>query len=125
MKFHVKGDVDNFSQKEIDTILEEVAEILACEKGDILVNGVLPSMSFILVLLINEAFIERLDVLNEQDCDKLRRLNIDYFIIDEDIFWVESSKGKSNVGTFILLSIFFTKTSANSGLRLCLYMKTL
>lgn len=106
MKFHVKGDVDNFSQKEIDAILEEVAEILACEKWDILVNGVLPSMSFILVLLINEAFIEILDVLNEQDCDKLRRLNIDYFIIDEDIFWVESSKGKSNVGTFILLSIF-------------------
>lgn len=97
MKFHVQGDVDKYSKKEIDDILEGIAEMLNCEKRDILVNGVLPSMSFILVLLINEAFTLKLNALGEQDCKKLRRLKIDYFVIDRNRFLLESSKGKSKV----------------------------
>lgn len=107
VKFHVKGDVDNYSKKEIDDILEGVAEILDCEKRDILVNGVLPSMSFIIVLSINEAYIWRLDVLSKQDCNKLRRLNIDYLIVDEYLFFLESPKGKSKMVNCFIKHVFF------------------
>lgn len=113
MKFHVKGDVDNYSKKEIDDILEGVAEMLDCEKRDILVNGVLPSMSFIIVLSINEAYIWRLNFLSKQDCNKLRRLNIDYLIVDKYLFFFESPKGKM-VNYFIKHCFFFKKTSGNS-----------
>lgn len=101
MKFHVKGDVDNYSNKEIDDILEELAEMLNCEKWDILVNGVLPSMSFILVLLIKEDFTWRLNALDEQDCKKLGRLNIDYLIVDDELFLLDSSKGKPKAVIFL------------------------
>lgn len=94
VKFHVKGDVDNYSKKDIDDILEELAEMLKCEKSDIFVNGVLPSMSFILVVSINEAFTWRLNALDEQDCKKLGRLNIDYLVVDDELFLLDSSKGK-------------------------------
>lgn len=100
MKFHVKGDVDNYSNEDIDDILEELAEMLKCEKWDILVNGVLPSMSFILVLLINEAFTWRFNALDEQDCKKLGSLNIDYLIVDDELFLLDSSKGKPKSGYF-------------------------
>lgn len=100
MKFHVKGDVDIYSNEDIDDILEELAEMLKCEKWDILVNGVLPSMSFILVLLINEAFTWRFNALDEQDCKKLGSLNIDYLIVDEELFLLDSSKGKPKSGYF-------------------------
>lgn len=65
MKFYVKGDVDNYFNKDIDDILEEFVEMFNCEKWDILVNGVLLLMSFIFVFLIKEVFIWRLNVLDE------------------------------------------------------------
>lgn len=107
VKFHVKGDVDNYSKKEIDEILEGVAEMLDCEKRDILVNGVLPSMSFIIVLSINEAYIWRLNVLSKQDCNKLRRLNIDYLIVDQYRFFFESTKGK--MVNYFIKHVFFLR----------------
>lgn len=105
VKFHVTGDVDNYSKKEIDDILEGVAEMLDCEKRDILVNGVLPSMSFIIVLSINEAYIWRLNVLSKQDCNKLRRLNIDYLIVDQYRVFFESTKGE--MVNYFIKHVFF------------------
>lgn len=113
VKFHVKGDVDNYSKKEIDDILEAVAEMVDCEKRDILVNGVLPSMSFIIVLFFNEAYVRRLTFRIKQDCNKLRRLNIDYFIVGEYLFFLESPKGKSKMVNYFIEHGFFTKTSEN------------
>lgn len=65
VKFYVKGDVDNYFNKDIDDILEEFVEMFKCEKWDILVNGVLLLMSFIFVFLIKEVFIRRLNVLDD------------------------------------------------------------
>lgn len=119
----MKGDVDNYSNKEIDKILDEVAEMLECEKRDILVNGVLPSKSFILVLSMNEAYTWKFNSLNEQDCTTLRRLNIDYLIVDEDLFLLESSKGKSKAVKLLnsyQACFYFNKITVNYGLRLAL-----
>lgn len=107
VKFHVKGDVDKYSKKEIDDILEGITEVLNCEKRDILVNGVLPSLSFILVLLIDKAYTLKLHALDEQDCKKFRGLKIDYFVIDKTRFLLESSKGKSKVVNYFIEHGFF------------------
>lgn len=103
----MKGDVDKYSKKEIDDILEGIAEVLNCEKRDILVNGVLPSMSFILVLLIDKAYTLKLNALDEQDCKKFRGLKIDYFVIDKTRFLLEYSKGKSKVVSYLIEHGFF------------------
>lgn len=116
VKFHVKGDVDNYSNKDIDDILEELAEMLKCEKWDILVNGVLPSMSFILVLLIKEAFTRRLNALDDQDCKKLGRLNIDYLIVDHELFLLDSSKGKPKAVFFLKILIIPSRNLLRRGI---------
>lgn len=93
MKFHIQGDFNNYSEDQIEFIREEVADMLDCEDGDILENGAMEASSFMLVLSIKETYTYKLFTLGEQDRLKLRKLNIDYFIVDKEAIILESENG--------------------------------
>lgn len=71
-----------------------MAVILRCKEEDVLLNGAQHSKSFLLSLCIKEPSIRKLLALEEKDRLKLRRLNIDYLIIDGEILNLEIPKGK-------------------------------
>lgn len=93
VKFHIKGNLDDYTRQAIDDIVQEVADMLECEKRNILVNGVLHSSSFLLVLSIKETYVWKLSCMNEQDKVKLQRLNIDYLMFGEEVIALSGSKG--------------------------------
>lgn len=93
MKFHIQGDFNNYSEDQIEFIREEVADMLDCEDGDILESGAMEASSFMLVLSIKETYTHKLFTLGEQDRLKLRKLNIDYFIVDKEAIILESENG--------------------------------
>lgn len=94
MKFHIKGDLNNYSKQQIENIMDEVAAMLDCEEGDILESGVKESSSFMLVLSIKKSCMHILFTLGKQDRLKLRKLNIDYFIVDKETIILDSENGK-------------------------------
>lgn len=71
-----------------------MAVILECKEENIMLNGVRHSESFMISLSVKEAYSGKLLALKEKDCIKLRRLNIDYLIIDGESIHIERSKGK-------------------------------
>lgn len=71
-----------------------MAAILDCKVEDILLNGVRPSKSFLISLSVKEIYIWKLLALQEKDRIKLKRLNIDYSIIDGKIIHLDRPKGK-------------------------------
>lgn len=71
-----------------------MAVILGCKEEDVLLNGAQHSKSFLLSLSIKEPCVRKLLALEEKDRFKLRRLNIDYLIIDGEILNLEIPKGK-------------------------------
>lgn len=71
-----------------------MAVILKCKKENILLNGVRHSESFILSLSVKEVYFGKLLALEEKDRIMLRRLNIDYLIIDGESIHLERPKGK-------------------------------
>lgn len=71
-----------------------MAVILRCKEEDVLLNGAQHSQSFLLSLSVKEPYGRKLLALKEKDRLKLRRLNIDYLIIDGEILDIEIPKGK-------------------------------
>lgn len=71
-----------------------MAVILGCKEVDVLLNGAQHSKSFLLSLSIKEHSVRKLLALEVKDRLKLRRLNIDYLIIDGEILNLEIPKGK-------------------------------
>lgn len=65
-----------------------------CVEKDIVVNGVLYLISFIFIFLMRKLVIQKLLVLNEQDCFKLQKLKIDFLSLNGKIIILESVKGK-------------------------------
>lgn len=94
MQFHVQGDLNNYTKEDIQNIVETVAGILNCRTDEILINGVRHSRSFMLVLSLKDIYTRKLMTLSEQDCRHLTKLRIDYFILNQQIFPLASSKGK-------------------------------
>lgn len=94
VQFHVQGDLNNYTKEDIRNIVETVAGILNCSTDKILVNGVLHSRSFMLVLSLKDIYTSKLMTISEQDCHHLTRLHIDYFILNQKIFQLASLKGK-------------------------------
>lgn len=94
LKVHVKDDLNDDTEGKIETIIEEISLILKHNRNNIRVIRLLPSTSFFLVLSIAEADTRKLLCLNEENQLKLRRLNIDYLIVDKEIITLERSKGK-------------------------------
>lgn len=94
MQFHVQGDLNNYTRENIINIVETVAGILNCRTDEILINGVRHSRSFMLVLSLKDIYTRKMMTLSEQDCRHLTKLRIDYFILNQQIFPLASSKGK-------------------------------
>lgn len=102
MQFHVQGDLNNYTKENIVNIVETVAGILNCRTDEILVNGVHHSRSFMLVLSMKDIYVRKLMTLSERDCRHLTRLHIDYFILNQKIFQLASSKGKWSISGILL-----------------------
>lgn len=100
--FHVHGNFNDYGREQIENIKATVASIVGCSSEDILVGGFNPSSSFLVVLSIKEIYLKRLCNLDQEDKEKLSRLDIDYFIIDLKVVFVESSKG-----IYVFPQIFF------------------
>lgn len=98
VEFHIKGELDDYTKEHQKIIVEVVADILGCETQEIFVNGVKPSNSFILVLSIKEVYAWKLRKMNHRDCIRLMELNIDYFNVDLNIFFLHNLEGGSHFG---------------------------
>lgn len=92
-KFHVQGDISNYTADQIGIIKETVAAIVRCDKEEIHLNGFCKSTSFFVVLSIKESCMEGLFNMKEQDKEKLISLNINYFIVDSCRVYLQNSKG--------------------------------
>lgn len=93
LKVHVNGNLNEYNRKKIDTIIEEIAQILKYDNRNIRIICVQHSTSFLLVLSIKEADTRKLLFMSEENQLKLRRLNIDYLIVDKEILILDRSKG--------------------------------
>lgn len=91
--FHVHGNLNDYGREQIENIKATVANMVGCSSEDILIGGFSPSSSFLVVLSIKEIYVKRLCNLDQEDKNKLSRLDIDYFIIDLEVVFFESSKG--------------------------------
>lgn len=94
VKFHVKGDLKNYTKEQIQDIVHVVADILHCKEEDIGIQGLQKSQSFILILSIQRDLTWKLSYLNEADLLRFNRLNIDYLVVRERLIPLESSRGK-------------------------------
>lgn len=82
VKFHVTGNLTNYTKGQIETIRETVAVILRCTATDIYVSGLDHSTSFFVVISIKQNYLKNLLAMGEQDQEKLIELKIDHFIVD-------------------------------------------
>lgn len=94
LKVHVNDDLNDYTEEKIETIIEEIALILKHNKNNIRVISLLPSTSFLLVLSIADADTRKFLSLSEENQLELRRLNIDFLIVDKEIITLDMSKGK-------------------------------
>lgn len=90
----MRGNLTEYSTKQVKKIKETVAAILECSPEEIIVIGYCPSNSFFVVLSIKDAYLSKLLKIGHSDKYKLSKLNIDYLIIDLFIFYIEPLKGK-------------------------------
>lgn len=105
----MRGNLSEYSAKQIEKIKETVAVILECSSEDIAVIGYCPSNSFLIVLSIKEVYLSKLLKMGPLDKCKLRKLNIDYLIIDLYVIYVEPPKGNSSVIKRVLESSYDKK----------------
>lgn len=87
------GNLNDYGPEQIENIKTTVASIVECSSEEILIGGFCPSSSFVVVLSIREMYSKRLFNLNQEDKEKLSRLDIDYFIIDLKVVFFESLAG--------------------------------
>lgn len=90
---HVHGSLKIYKHSFIEKIKETVAEIVECSPKEILVGEICPSDSFLVVLFLKTVYLKKLLTMEQEDKDKLRRLNIDYIIADLNVVFLERSKG--------------------------------
>lgn len=91
---HVRGNLSNYTTKDIEKIKKTVAAILGCLPEEVLTVGYCPSTSFLVVLSMKDVFLSKLLKMGQSEKNEIRKLNIDYLIIDLFIYYVEPSKGK-------------------------------
>ncbi|XP_062578844.1 uncharacterized protein LOC134240777 [Saccostrea cucullata] len=81
--FHVAGNIKKYSTKEIFQIQKTVASMIGCPIEEVIIDGLKPDESFVVVLSIKDAYIDALLALAEQILDNLYELNVDYLVYDE------------------------------------------
>lgn len=103
VEIHIQEDYRSFGGEQIQEIVKIVAAMLECKQEEILVVDARPSGSVILVLSVKEEYAWKFTALNEEDCQKLQKLKIDYFTVDDISILLEKPTGI----WFILLLFFF------------------
>lgn len=98
VQFHVKGNLSAYTPSEINKIKQTVGAIVGCNSEDIYVNGYKHSTSFLAIFSMNEKYVRKLLTMQQHDKDKLRGLNIDYFIVDFMTIYIDCPTG--NTGNF-------------------------
>lgn len=93
MEIHIQKDFKSFGGPQIQEIVKIVAAMLECEHEKILVVDARPSGSVILILSVKEKYAWKFTALNEEDCQKLRKLKIDYLIMDGKSILLDTSTG--------------------------------
>lgn len=93
VKFHVEGNISNYTADQIKTIKETVAAIVGCHNEEIYLNGFCNSTSFFVVLLIKERYVNGIFNIKQQDKEKLVNLNVNYIIVDSNHVYLKYSKG--------------------------------
>lgn len=94
VQFHVRANLSNYTPYEIKQIQETVAVIVGCNSTEIVVSGYHHSSSFLVDLSIEKKHVRKLLTMKQQEKDKLRRLNIDYFIVDFSTVYLDMPEGK-------------------------------
>lgn len=82
VKFHVGGNVSDYTTDDIKKIKETVAVILKCTEDDIIMSGIYQATSVYVVISIKQEYKRKLISMVTSDKEKLIGLNIDYFIVD-------------------------------------------
>lgn len=90
----MKGDLTNYTKKQIETIRETVAALLRCTATDIYVSGLDHSTSFFVVISIKQDYLKNLLAMGKQDQEKLIEMKIDHFIVDFVTVYLRHPKGK-------------------------------
>lgn len=93
MEIHIQKDFKSFGGSQIQEIVKIVAAMLDCEHEEILVVDARPSGSVILILSVKEKYAWKFTALNEEDCQKLRKLKINYLIMDGKSILLDTSTG--------------------------------
>lgn len=93
VKFHVQGSISNYTANQIVIIKKTVAAVVGCDNEKIHLNGLCKSTSFLVVLSMEEIYINGLFNIKQQDKDKLIKLNINYFIVDSRRVYLQSHEG--------------------------------
>lgn len=88
------GEFADYGSRQIEKMKATVAAAVGCSSDKILVGGICPSSSFLLVLSIKNAYVGKLLEIGQEYKAKLKKLNVDYFIIDLTIVHLECPKGK-------------------------------
>lgn len=82
VRFHVGGNLSDYTTEDIQKIKETVAVILKCTEDDIIMSGIYQATSFFVVISIKQEYKRKLISMVTSDKEKLIGLNIDYFIVD-------------------------------------------
>lgn len=122
VQFHVIGTLSCYTKAEIEKNRDTVAAFVGCNSTEIHVTGYYPSASFLVVLSIEDKLARKLLTVEQQEKDKLCKLNIDYFIVDFITVHLQNHISKyfflkefcrfmdpaiKNITLFILVSIVF------------------
>lgn len=94
VQFHVQGNLSEYSSTQIKKIKETVAVIVGCSSDDVLVSGICPSTSFLVVLSLKDIYLDKLMNMKQLDKDDLQKLNIDYVVVDLTTVFLKPTKGK-------------------------------
>lgn len=110
VKFHVGGNLSDYTTEDIQKIKETVAVILKCTEDDIIMSGIYQATSFFVVISIKQEYKRKLISMVTSDKEKLIGLNIDYFIVDFKTVYLGIPKVKYFWNKLFICSLQTDKT---------------
>ncbi|XP_061172835.1 antiviral innate immune response receptor RIG-I-like [Saccostrea echinata] len=81
-RFHVNGNVEDYSKEDLLRIRDTIAAMLDCSTDSVSIEGLRPSESFVVVVAIKQEYINRLLERAQNILVHLCDLNVDYFECD-------------------------------------------
>jgi hypothetical protein len=103
----VHGNIEQlYSRDHIKKIKKTVVAFLDCEDDDVEIDGFCHANSFFVILAIREKFLSKLFCMSQEDNEKLRGLNVDYYLIDEEKYTTETPhQGKNRIRIYLCKDI--------------------